>query len=46
MMLNHRIQAEIRAKEVEEGFLTPPNVPKANIDAFYQAITDFNKSQN
>jgi uroporphyrinogen decarboxylase len=28
------------------GCDTPPNVPIANIDAFYQAITDFNTLQN
>ena len=31
---------------ISSGCDTPPNVPIANIDAFYQAITDFNKSQN
>ena len=31
---------------ISSGCDTPPNVPIANIDAFYQAVTDFNKSQN
>lgn len=31
---------------ISSGCDTPPNVPIANIDAFYQAITDFNNLQN
>ena len=31
---------------ISSGCDTPPNIPLANIDAFYQAITDFNNSLN
>lgn len=31
---------------ISSGCDTPPNVPIANIDAFYQAVTDFNQTQN